>query len=329
MNRHIRRLRWGLLAASLAATQCAFAQPDGPEPERVVKDAPYCAGAVHESVQVLADGNRIVQRQPSRLCRDGQGRTRQEVGTGERRHVYLRDPVANEAWMLDAERKRAMRIGPHRFAMPMDWPHRPPGWEQKLADFSREMREWGREMRDWGRDLGERMRSGRPAASAPQPPATPTAPAVDVEIGSWPKQVRIVVDGVEVAGLPPLPPSGMVPPGVAWHSRMRPPRGPGVTAALPAETIEGLKAEGKRTTWTIPAGRIGNEKPIVAVREVWTSPELGITLRTRESDPLAGEESYRVHNIVRGEPDPALFRVPADYRQSPRTPMPPLPPAKP
>src|SRR5438034_6868711 len=71
------------------------------EQEGVVQGAPYCADAVHETVQVLADGNRIVQRQTSRQCRDGQGRTRQEIGTpGGRVNVYLRDPVAHEAWLL-------------------------------------------------------------------------------------------------------------------------------------------------------------------------------------------------------------------------------------
>ena len=57
--------------------------------ERVVRAAPYCAEAVHESVQPLADGNRIVQRQVTRLCRDGEGRTRQEVEHNGRRRVYL------------------------------------------------------------------------------------------------------------------------------------------------------------------------------------------------------------------------------------------------
>jgi hypothetical protein len=352
MTYTLRRLHWCVLAAGLAATPCAFAQPESPHPphapgaphapqaprpprfempfiaglpmehDRVTRDAPYCADAIHESVQVLADGNRIVQRHQSRLCRDGMGRTRQEVTAGDRRHVYVRDPVAGESWMLDPEGKRAVRLVTHRVAMSLEgMPHRPPGWEQKLADFGRDMREWSREMRDWGRDLGERIRSGRPAASAPQAPAPPTPP-IDVEVGAMPRQVRIVVDGVELAGLPPPPPPGMVPPAVAMHTRIRPPRGAGTTVALPAETIEGVKAEGKRTTWTIPAGRIGNEKPIVAVREVWQSPELNITLKTRESDPMAGEETYRVQNIVRGEPDAALFKVPADYRLVPRGPQP-------
>src|SRR5579871_1934139 len=44
--------------------------------ERIVQGAPYCADAVHESIQPLADGNRIVHSRTTRTCRDGEGRTR-------------------------------------------------------------------------------------------------------------------------------------------------------------------------------------------------------------------------------------------------------------
>ena len=77
--------------------------------------------------------------------------------------------------------------------------------------------------------------------------------------------------------------------------------------------IEGVRAEGKRTIWTLEAGKIGNEKPIVMTREVWSSPELLVTLRSRDSDPLMGDDSFRLQNVSRGEPDASLFRVPADY----------------
>jgi hypothetical protein len=30
---------------------------------------------------------------------------------------------------------------------------------------------------------------------------------------------------------------------------------------------------------------------------------------------MSGEEVYRVQNLKRGDPDPALFRVPADFRR--------------
>src|ERR1051326_1645363 len=43
-----------------------------------VKGAPYSAEAVNESIQTLADGNRIVQRSSSMQYRDNDGRERRE-----------------------------------------------------------------------------------------------------------------------------------------------------------------------------------------------------------------------------------------------------------
>ena len=255
------------------------------EREQVVQGAPYCADAVHETVQTLADGNRIVQRQPSRQCRDGQGRTRQEVMAAGKRNVYLRDPVAQEAWMLDVEARQALRLdGPLL---------RGPAAEG-------EPRMWDRVL-GLGRDLRDRFRP-RPADGAAATAITPP-----------PEPLRIVIGGPPGADMPPLPPRGAMPPPIAFHARMMAPRGPGVVTLLPGETIEGLVATGSRTTWTIDAGRIGNEKPIVSVREVWTSPDLGITLRSRDADPLVGEDNFRVQSVARGEPDATLFRVPADF----------------
>ena len=72
---------------------------------------------------------------------------------------------------------------------------------------------------------------------------------------------------------------------------------------------------GERTTWIIEAGKVGNEKPIQIVRDVWTSPDLLLTVLSRDADPRSGETSYRLKNVKRGEPDAALMKVPADYSQ--------------
>ena len=69
----------------------------------------------------------------------------------------------------------------------------------------------------------------------------------------------------------------------------------------------------------VPAGKVGNEKPIVIVREVWTAPELMLTLRSRDFDPRSNEVNYRLQNLGRGEPDAALMRVPADFSKTGRT----------
>jgi hypothetical protein len=86
------------------------------------------------------------------------------------------------------------------------------------------------------------------------------------------------------------------------------------TESLGRQNIGGVDAEGTRTTVTIPAGEIGNERPIEIVSERWFSPELQIVVMTRHSDPRFGENSYRLNNIDRSEPARSLFEVPAGYR---------------
>ena len=83
--------------------------------------------------------------------------------------------------------------------------------------------------------------------------------------------------------------------------------------SLGRQTIEGVEAEGTRSTVTIPAGEIGNERPIEIVNERWYSPELQTVVMTRQSDPRFGEASYRLTNIDRSEPAKSLFEIPTDY----------------
>ncbi len=84
--------------------------------------------------------------------------------------------------------------------------------------------------------------------------------------------------------------------------------------SLGSKMIEGVRTDGKRFTRTVPVGEMGNEKPMAFVNEVWTSPELQVTVMSRHVDPQAGETVYTLTNIQRSEPDPALFSVPADYK---------------
>lgn len=83
---------------------------------------------------------------------------------------------------------------------------------------------------------------------------------------------------------------------------------------LGTQTIEGVSAEGKRETVTIPAGQIGNERPIEIVSESWFSPELHTMVLRRHSDPRVGETIFRLTDIKRNEPDASLFQAPAGSR---------------
>ena len=83
---------------------------------------------------------------------------------------------------------------------------------------------------------------------------------------------------------------------------------------LGTKAVNGLQAEGVRVTRTIPAGAIGNDKPIEVVTERWYSPDLQIGVMTVHTDPMMGTVTTKLVNVVRGDPDAALFQVPADYK---------------
>lgn len=82
---------------------------------------------------------------------------------------------------------------------------------------------------------------------------------------------------------------------------------------LGTQTIGGVSAQGTRVTRTIPAGQIGNEKPITVVHESWYSPDLQIVIKSTRSDPWIGQTTYTLTDIQRAEPDASLFAVPSDY----------------
>ncbi len=88
---------------------------------------------------------------------------------------------------------------------------------------------------------------------------------------------------------------------------------PPAVEQLGTKVVEGVQADGTRTTLTIPAGQIGNDNQIEIVDEVWRSPDLQVIVHSEHSDPRMGTMVYSLQNISRSDPSPALFQVPADY----------------
>ena len=89
---------------------------------------------------------------------------------------------------------------------------------------------------------------------------------------------------------------------------------------LGTTTIDSVQAVGTRTTATIPAGQIGNDRDINIVSERWYSPDLKMTVLSKRTDPRMGETDYSLTQINRSEPDPSLFQVPSDYTVTEATP---------
>jgi hypothetical protein len=82
---------------------------------------------------------------------------------------------------------------------------------------------------------------------------------------------------------------------------------------LGVQIINGMSAQGTRYTRTIPAGQVGNDKPIVIVSERWYSPDLQIVVKSTRTDPRFGQTTYTLTSTQRTEPAATLFTVPTGY----------------
>jgi len=248
---------------------------------KVVKGAPYSAEAVTETIQTLGDGNRIVNRLTSSVFRDSEGRTRREqtlkglgaLGAGEEQ---LQTIFINDP-VAGVTYSLDSRSHTAHKSMPLKFNFTtkfPPGPESQSFEF--------------------KVERGAPAAGA----VIMTAP-----LGAGPEGARIPPPGIE----------GAVGAGTYVFRTREGPNPNEVKEQLGKQTIEGVEAEGTRTTVTIPAGEIGNERPIEIVSERWYSPELQLVVMSRTSDPRMGETTYKLTNINRTEPAKSLFEVPAGY----------------
>ena len=250
---------------------------------KVVKGAPYSAEAVTETIQTLGDGNRIVNKFTSSIYRDSEGRTRREqsfkglgvLGVGEEplKTIFIHDPVAGVTYSLDSRTHIAHKSAPFTFEL-----SRKDGTGITTAH---------------GQTFEFKVERG-PATGAGK--VIMTAP-----LGAGPEGARV--------------PHSVIESGSSTYM-FRSSKGPNANEKkedLGKQIVEGVEATGTRTTITIPAGDIGNERPIEIVSERWYSPELQLVVMTRHSDPRMGETTYKLTNINRTEPAKTLFEVPSDY----------------
>ncbi len=88
--------------------------------EKVVKGVPYSAEAVTETVQTLADGNRITRKSTAQIYRDSEGRTRRDQSLGgvgpwapsgePHQTALINDPVAGFHYVLNPEEHTAHKM---------------------------------------------------------------------------------------------------------------------------------------------------------------------------------------------------------------------------
>jgi len=257
-----------------------------------VKGAPYTAEAVNETTQVLADGNRIVRRNSTKLYRDSEGRERREESISRAagspaepaRTIFITDPVANFSATLDTNRRTA-----HKMPMP------------SRVMVSPSTVAVG----------GARGGGGMGATTAVAVPRVAAGPT-PAHTGEHFETYTVHSTGVGPAVATITTPSGGGRGGVVMRTSGDQPA-PKIEQ-LGKQMFDGVEAEGTRTTVTIPAGSpLGNERAIEIVSENWYSKELQMTVMSKRNDPRSGETIYRLTNITRNEPLRSLFEVPPDY----------------
>ena len=82
---------------------------------------------------------------------------------------------------------------------------------------------------------------------------------------------------------------------------------------LGLKTIEGVVAEGTRSSYTVPATKGHPDLPLMVTHESWYCPELKIIIRETNDDPRSGQMRNELVNIVRGKPEVNKYNPPADY----------------
>jgi hypothetical protein len=313
---------------------------------RIVKGSPYSAQVVTETKQTLADGNVITRKSMGAVYRDGEGRTRQETATrdGKPTNVYINDPVEGKRYIVIPGARHPIalpdhsmgpRAGRNRTRVRVDGQEirvedgkvtvdgkEVPGSEHELKTAKGKTVRIengkvfidGKSVDDMSHDSGSKVVVGHTTgadglsreevrvqvvrmgddAIPPIPPIPPTPPLPPGELSA------------PIAPLPPMP--GVNELRFESSSRL----GKGVTTSLGTKDMEGVKAEGTQTVWTIPAGQIGNRDPINVTAENWYSPDLLVTVYSRYSDPRTGESIYRLASVKRGEPDASLFKRPPE-----------------
>jgi hypothetical protein len=83
---------------------------------------------------------------------------------------------------------------------------------------------------------------------------------------------------------------------------------------LGSGSMEGVDTIGTKITRVFNPGVFGNDNSVTVEREFWYSPQLGINLLSKISDPRFGTQTFTVTNLSLGEPDAALFELPKGFR---------------
>lgn len=260
----------------------------GGGPAIAVKGAPYSAEATTETVQVLPDGNRILNKTSNKSYRDSEGRTRVEItpnvagawmpDTKQFSITVIDDPVSGDHITMNNNSKQATRFSFKGVGV---------ATASGVASATGRMQGFTTTVTTASSD-----------SAAPVPPPPPPLPVPMHVMGAQ-------ANAVYMNAGPGVRTGAFLSSDVKIDAK---------SESLGKQVIEGVECTGSRDTTTIPVGAVGNERAIESVTEHWYSPDLQQEVLTKTTDPRFGETTYRLTNIVRAEQPRSLFEVPSDYK---------------
>ena len=276
----------GLMLALLAGVAgAAVNKPSGPDPAAKcsnVKNAPFSAEVITQYDRTLDNGGRIHRESRGTIFRDSQGRMRTEnapsavLPSSERAdHITINDPVQQVIIYLNPKTKTATVV---RFS---DVEPNPPAVASKYgkAKEKSKVRLAGQTAAGSGPSdtlAGSKAPGGAENLPLAQAASTPVATS---------KMDATIFANTSATIVP-----------------------------LGTRNIEGVSATGTRTTRTINPGTMGNDEPIVSISDSWVATDLKVTVLNETDDGQEGHSTMKLVNIVRGEPNAALFVIPAGYK---------------
>ena len=270
------------LAAGAASGSTAAARMNGVLAAGLgssMKNSPFSAEEVNESVQTLADGNRIVHNSTSKMYRNSEGRIRRESRGGAGGSFGFTYTVAPSVSIVDPVLRQQFELNS----------------TLRTATIS-EMKS-GQGVTVTGSRANEELLTKLKAEGKSVTLSASLADAVSASAAAAASYAA--TSGSYAAAYP-----------VALRAKDET-----RTEELGTRDFEGVMAVGTRRTTIIAAGAIGNDRPIETVYERWYSKDLGVVVYSRTVDPRMGEQTYKLTNIVRSEPDPSLFAVPTEYKK--------------
>ncbi|PSH05705.1 MAG: hypothetical protein CXZ00_00765 [Acidobacteria bacterium] len=284
---------------SISSAVLGLAEPIGAQ---AISGKPLFAEFVTVHHQSFTDGNRISHTTTSTIHRDAEGRIRRESqlsiagipsGVSTSSFITIVDHCLGYGYILDPQENVA-----HRYELNGAGP-------SYVARVS-------------AKGKGN-------ALAAPESPSAPAAPStggqshwhlhslrnqppldsLDAGLSTSSKDLfSSVLEGNSISSTPAV---RIDQPFLAAPNPVR-------TENLGEQTILGFVAHGTRVITTLPAGQIGNDRPIDIISEQWFAPEVALVMRSMHRDPWAGEFTTTVAKVTRRDQPAALFEIPENYK---------------